>query len=391
MGAWRPRLDTLDRLAWDFDEYDTADSYARLHWYPATFVPQLPRALIDVLSREGDTVMDPFCGSGTVAVEAVALGRNAVASDINPIARTITAGRLALATRDPSLLAKAISVAAASIVAGIGGYSTDSPTSPCPEMILSSERLAELAIWYHPDTLSELLALKWYVDRVPSTDVRRVLLAVVSALAKPLSSQTKSWGHIADNVRPKELTYKSVPASFRRSIKSLLKQLSVSQPPSVQSRSALLVAADARRQPLSSGSVDLVVTSFPYPEMSDYILANRLSLLLFEHDPIELLRGEIGARRKRFQRDSLPRYQGELADAIMETGRVLRRRGHLALVGPEYDSQDPRAVSMDALEKGMSSLGLELVKRIERFVPARRKRQSWGTLEKERIVIWRKR
>ena len=38
-------LRVLDRLAWDFDEYDTTDSFSHLHWYPATFVPQLPRVL----------------------------------------------------------------------------------------------------------------------------------------------------------------------------------------------------------------------------------------------------------------------------------------------------------------------------------------------------------
>lgn len=40
-------------------------------------------------SRPGDLVCDPFAGSGVAAVEALVLGRRAVASDINPVARFI--------------------------------------------------------------------------------------------------------------------------------------------------------------------------------------------------------------------------------------------------------------------------------------------------------------
>src|SRR5712692_9766752 len=38
----------------------------------------------------GDLVCDPFAGSGVTPVEALVLGRRAVAGDINPVARFIT-------------------------------------------------------------------------------------------------------------------------------------------------------------------------------------------------------------------------------------------------------------------------------------------------------------
>lgn len=46
----------------------------------------MARALIERYSKPGELVLDPFCGSGTLMVEAVTLGRNAVGSDIDPIA-----------------------------------------------------------------------------------------------------------------------------------------------------------------------------------------------------------------------------------------------------------------------------------------------------------------
>ncbi len=40
-------------------------------------------------SKEGDTVLDPFCGTGTVLLEANLAGRNALGADANPLARMI--------------------------------------------------------------------------------------------------------------------------------------------------------------------------------------------------------------------------------------------------------------------------------------------------------------
>ncbi|EQD48377.1 RNA methylase, partial [mine drainage metagenome] len=39
--------------------------------------------MIDRFSSPGDTILDPFCGSGTFAVEAKRLGRNSISFDVN--------------------------------------------------------------------------------------------------------------------------------------------------------------------------------------------------------------------------------------------------------------------------------------------------------------------
>jgi hypothetical protein len=53
--------------------------------YPARFSPVFTRAAIQAFTRPGDVVYDPFMGSGTTLVEATALGRRAVGSDINSL------------------------------------------------------------------------------------------------------------------------------------------------------------------------------------------------------------------------------------------------------------------------------------------------------------------
>jgi DNA modification methylase len=51
--------------------------------HPAPFPEELPRRIIKIHSFVGDTVLDPFAGSGTTSKVAKELGRNSVAYDIN--------------------------------------------------------------------------------------------------------------------------------------------------------------------------------------------------------------------------------------------------------------------------------------------------------------------
>jgi hypothetical protein len=58
--------------------------------YPARFSPLFAREAIEAFTSPGDLVFDPFMGGGTTLVEACALGRRAVGSDINSLAVFLT-------------------------------------------------------------------------------------------------------------------------------------------------------------------------------------------------------------------------------------------------------------------------------------------------------------
>jgi DNA modification methylase len=62
----------------------------------ATFPPKLIEPCIKAGSALGDTVLDPFGGSGTVAMVAANLGRNAILIDLNQSTQTMTEQRLGM-------------------------------------------------------------------------------------------------------------------------------------------------------------------------------------------------------------------------------------------------------------------------------------------------------
>lgn len=58
--------------------------------FPAKFHPPAVRCLIDRYSTPGDTILDPFCGSGTLLVESLLAGRPAIGLDVDPVAAFVS-------------------------------------------------------------------------------------------------------------------------------------------------------------------------------------------------------------------------------------------------------------------------------------------------------------
>ena len=72
--------------SWDYKGEKTKTYTHGIHTYPAMFIPQVGRRLLETYSKEGDTICDIFCGSGTALVESKLIGRNVYGVDFNPFA-----------------------------------------------------------------------------------------------------------------------------------------------------------------------------------------------------------------------------------------------------------------------------------------------------------------
>lgn len=68
---------------WTLDTWYFPPASARRVGHPAPFPVELPRRLIELLTYQGDTVLDPFAGAGQVALACLATGRNYVCVDVD--------------------------------------------------------------------------------------------------------------------------------------------------------------------------------------------------------------------------------------------------------------------------------------------------------------------
>jgi hypothetical protein len=73
-----------------FDPESVGRLTHHLFRFPAKFHPPVVRQLIQDYTEEGETILDPFCGSGTLLVEASVLGRNSIGIDIDPLSVFVT-------------------------------------------------------------------------------------------------------------------------------------------------------------------------------------------------------------------------------------------------------------------------------------------------------------
>lgn len=73
---------------------------ASLRNHPAPYPKEIPYRLIRMFSFAGDTVLDPFAGTGTTAAASIDAGRNSVSVEVNPGYASSARRRIETAARD---------------------------------------------------------------------------------------------------------------------------------------------------------------------------------------------------------------------------------------------------------------------------------------------------
>ena len=257
------------------------------HSYPARLHPQIARKLLDLFAPARGTVLDPFCGSGTVLVEARLAGRASIGSDINPLA--IMLAKLKVRGANHGELERLVLAAqAAERHAHDRRMARAGATHRYPD---ADTRL------FDPHVLLELDGLQDGIRGALEGFVRDGLKLVLSAILTKVSRRAGDTGQLDE--QPRRLAAGFTTRLFMRKTTELAERIAdfVRRLPAGR-QEARVSLDDARAlREVKSASVDLVVTSPPYPGNYDYVLHHEARLRWLGLDAKAFDDREIGARR----------------------------------------------------------------------------------------------
>lgn len=229
----------------------------------------IARFLVTTFTNTGGLVVDPFCGSGVVALEAAMQGRQVIAGDWNKYAVTLTSAKLS----PPSTL-----LTAESELEGLWRVS---------RKLLRNQDLRSVPAWvrkfFHPETLRSALAYRDACVDAENEFQLACLLGILHHQRPGFLSYPCS--HLVPYLRNKKFPRTHFPELyterdvFTRLVAKVRRTFRRPPKPFVHPRQVL--HTDARQFP-SHERIDAIITSPPYMNELDYVRDNRLRLWFVE-------------------------------------------------------------------------------------------------------------
>lgn len=385
-------------IDWDFRSEDSRSFIHNFCWYPSRFIPIIPSHLIQSLSRPGETVLDPYCGSGTTILESLKLGRNAVGIDLNPIATFIAKVKVDVLQRkhiDLTFLGK-FNDHLQQLHASSQSSLFKSESLSTLDRIRDDEipNYDENRKWYHPYTLKMLAYLYFEISKIDNEGTCNLLKLFFISILMPATGHEnkKPYTYYADNVKPKDLLYKDVINMFSSKINKFIKEYSKNEEKIYAY--GTIINGDVRELLTllpNNTNIDLIVTSPPYLGVTDYITAYRLVHLwnIFDIEIGELKKKEIGARWKRKSFNALTAYMSTINQSIIDMSRVVKEGGYICLILGEAKKHQDKLIS-DLQEFAVTSAGLKLQDTYSRNVSKNFFISPKGGVPTENILIFQR-
>ncbi len=390
-------------IDWDYETESSRHYIHNLCWYPARFIPIIPAQLIANFSSPGNTVLDPFCGSGTTAVEALKLGRNSVSADLAPVAFFLTSVKtqlLMLENAQPDELHQLLADIRLLRRRRHGNpqlFDDSEQRYPFGRSRAECPNLSENRKWYHPATLLELTDLHHLVSMMPQGLFQNIARILFFSTLMPSTAYPggRSYTYYADNVKPKgQLLYKDALKYYSTRLTGFLREYEQTKTLARKSISSEVYQCDARSLLQTvERPCELIVTSPPYLGVTDYTTGFRLAYLWFSfsEDFNELKQQEIGARYQRHRKTErrVSNYKNDLDISLDQMLFLLKPKGYLCLVLGEPQKYRS-TIREHVLDLVTNKYGLSLQGTFSRRISKKFFLHPQGGVSTEDILIFRK-
>lgn len=316
---------------------------------PGSMPPWLASYFILKYSTSGDLVLDPFCGKGTVLLEAALNGRRALGFDVAPDAIIVSNAKL-----NPPSLSEV-----SKFLSHIEFREARSKEMPW-----------QITTFFSPKTLTQILYIR---DRLQveltggTLENKRTANFIMGTLLGILHGHSKlslslpcshSFGMAPNYVR-EYARREGLRRPYRDVAKCLMSRAEqlLSQPPSSTLGNALLSTAE--NYPLVDGTelsnaVDLIVTSPPYLNMQTYAKDSWLRLWLLGYDHKVL-------KRQFIETGSPQIYLSKMEPCLKEMLMVLKPNKYAVIIAGDapFTDGDVKRVFKTAQELGVLATRLD--------------------------------
>lgn len=308
----------LSTLDWDLKNVKRGNGINSIHPYPAKFIPEIPRQLIELYSPQKPAlVLDPFCGSGTTLVEAISLGFDAVGIDVNPLACLISRVKTTPLPRGFCQTANQIVENARVRVA-----KREIQVPPIPR----------LDHWFNPNVQNALAALRHEINLVGIPSLKEALQVALSSIIVKVSNQESDTRYAAIE---KDIAAKDVFQAFNLATSRMYQKMvpfwnTLDKCLGKKMGKAIILNKDilsVKPEDLPF-KIGLVVTSPPYPNAYEYWLYHKYRMYWLDMEPKAVLEHEIGARPHYFKTEPQDEHDFE-----RQMTKVFSLLSHVMILG----------------------------------------------------------
>lgn len=367
----------LDARLWHGSFNARESTLQQLSPYVGKMKSGMARVLINLYSKPGDTVLDPFSGSGVVPLEAALAGRRAWANDLSPYAYVLTRGKLETPGSEKVAIQRAKEL--------IDAVERDAPSV---DLTVVPEWVRE---FFHPDTLREVLTAFCILRQQEDYFLTSCLLGVLHHVRPGFLSYPAS--HLVPYLRknkyppdefPEMYAYRDLRSRLLAKVKRAYRRHLL--PVDWEQRQYWVWQVNSMNLPIEDETVDAIISSPPYFGALDYARDNRLRLWFLGCEDWKELDASLTANSKV--------YLQQMSVCLQEMCRVLKPGSYCVLVlgDVERDGKTRRTAEILAdlaVEATQNQFVVDMI--YDDHIPdKRRSRRRTRTTKFERILVMHK-
>lgn len=308
------------------------------HWfypYKGKYHPQMVRSLANIIGLQpGDTLLDPFIGSGTTAVEGSLLNLEVIGFDVSPLCVLIS------------------------------NVKTNS--------IHHFEKIKQ---HYPKDALFQNHRNKDYGKNNNHN------------ITECLDDPVESFGLLAkmiatsDATRRKRDFDKMLVKNENKMLESVQLMKDGCEEISISPTPAYIKVGDARHLPMFDESVDGIITSPPYSIALDYVENDAHSLESLGYDLKKIREEFVGVRGK--GKEKIELYEQDMVQAYTEMARVLKPSGKIAIVIGDATVNGSKINTTQNCIDVFDKLGFKLVHNVNKLIYG-----LYNVMQQESILVF---